>query len=178
MKKAIILFVTLACVGTLQAQMLQFGLKGGANFSKLEGDGSIGSTYTSFHFGAVVELKLLENLSLQPEVLYSSQGTQVNEAGFKDINYNYITAPVLAKIYLTSRKLSLEAGPQFAFLVNENVADQFEAETFDFAAAIGLGYTFNNHFFLQGRYVLGLTEANKDAEVTNRVIQLSLGYKF
>jgi len=63
-------------------------------------------------------------------------------------------------------------------LINENVEDQFEGETFDFAAVAGLGYNITDHFFIQGRYVLGLTEVSNDADVTNRVIQLSVGYKF
>lgn len=178
MKK--VLFVMLLCFGmsTVNAQMLKFGLKAGANFSNLEGDGVDGSTYTSYHFGAVAEISLLENLSLQPELLYSSQGTKVDVAGVKDINYNYVTVPVLAKFYLTSKKLSLEAGPQFSFLINEDVEEEFEGEKFDFAAAVGLGYNITDNFFAQARYVMGLTEANKDAEVTNRVIQLSVGYRF
>lgn len=178
MKKTIGLLILVLGVSSVNAQMLKFGLKAGANFSNLEGSNVSGSTYTSFHFGAVVELKLLENLSLQPELVYSSQGTKVNSAAFDDINYNYITVPVLAKFYLTSKKLSLDVGPQFSFLVNESVADQFEGETFDFGLAGGLGYNITDHIFVQGRYVLGLTEASKDAEVTNRVIQLSLGYRF
>ena len=98
MKK--VLFVMLLCFGmsTVNAQMLKFGLKAGANFSNLEGDGVDGSTYTSYHFGAVAEISLLENLSLQPELLYSSQGTKVDEAGIKEINYNYVTVPVLAML--------------------------------------------------------------------------------
>ena len=178
MKK--VLIVLLLCFGmnALNAQMLKFGLKAGANFSNLEGDNVDGSTYTSFHFGAVAEISLLENLSLQPELLYSSQGTKVDVAGVKDINYNYVTVPVLAKFYLTSKKLSLEAGPQFSFLINEDVEEQYEAESFDFAAAGGLGYNITDNIFAQARYVMGLTEANKDAEVTNRVIQFSLGYRF
>ena len=178
MKKVIVLFVLLLSVNSLNAQMLKFGVKAGANFSNLEGDTVEGSTYTSFHFGGVVEISLLENLSLQPELLYSSQGTKVDEAGIKDINYNYITVPVLAKFYLTSKKLSLEAGPQFSFLVDQNLEDQYEAESFDFGVAAGLGYNITENFFVQARYVAGLTEANKDAEVTNRVIQFSVGYTF
>jgi hypothetical protein len=87
MKK--ILFVMLLCFGmnTVNAQMLKFGLKAGANFSTLEGDGVDGSTYTSFHFGAVAEISLLENLSLQPELLYSSQGTKVDVAGGKPTSH-------------------------------------------------------------------------------------------
>lgn len=178
MKK--VLIVLLLCFGmsTVNAQMFKFGLKAGANFSNLEGDNVDGSTYTSYHFGAVLEFKLLENLSLQPELLYSSQGTKVNEESLDKINYNYVTVPVLAKFYLISNKLSLEAGPQFSFLVDQNVKDQFEGETFDFGLAGGLGLNITDNFFAQARYVMGLTEANKDAEVTNRVIQLSVGYRF
>lgn len=178
MRKAIVLLAILASIAGLNAQTLKFGLKAGANFANLEGNTIEGSTYTSFHFGALMEVKVFENLSLQPELVYSSQGTKINEAAFTDINYNYINVPVLAKFYLTKNKLSLEAGPQFSFLINENVPDQFEGETFDFGLAGGLGYNITNHFLLQARYVAGLTEANKNAEVKNRTIQLSLGYRF
>lgn len=178
MKKAIVILIVVLGFNSLTAQTLKFGLKAGANFANLEGNNVEGSTYTSFHFGALMEVKLLENLSLQPELVYSSQGTKIDEAAFDDINYNYITVPVLAKFYLTKNKLSFEAGPQFSFLVNENVQDQFEGETFDFALAGGLGYNITEHFLIQARYIAGLTEANKNAEVKNRTIQLSLGYRF
>jgi hypothetical protein len=178
MKKVLVFL--LLCIGTstMNAQMVQFGLKGGANFSNLEGDGIKGSNYTSFHFGAIVEAKLFENFAIQPELLYSSQGTKVDAEGLKDINYSYVTVPVLAKFYLTENGLSLEAGPQFSFLVDQNVKDQFEAETFDFGVVGGLGYNITKNFFASARYVVGLTDASKDAEVTNKVIQLSVGYKF
>ena len=178
MKKAIVILIVLFGINTVTAQTFKFGLKAGANFANLEGNNVAGSTYTSFHFGALIEVKLLENLSLQPELVYSSQGTKIDETAFDDINYNYITVPVLAKFYLTKNKLSFEAGPQFSFLVNENVEAQFEGETFDFAVAGGLGYNITEHFLIQARYVAGLTEASKNAEVKNRTIQLSLGYRF
>ena len=178
MKKIVCVLLLIFGLSTSTAQMFKFGLKAGANFSTLEGSDIESSTYTNIHFGGVVEVKLFENLSIQPELLYSSQGAKIDQAGFEDINFNYVTVPVLAKFYLTSKKLSLEAGPQFSFLVDQNLEDQFEAETFDFGAAVGLGYNVTEHFFVQARYVMGLTEANKDAEVTNRVIQLSVGYMF
>jgi opacity protein-like surface antigen len=164
---------------TSNAQFLKFGVKAGANFASLDGDDVSGlDTYTSFHFGAIVEFKILENFSVQPEVLYSSQGAKVNEDAFDDINYNYITVPTLAKFYLISEKLSLEAGPQFSFLVNDNLPDQFESKSFDFAAVGGLGFQFTENFFAQARYVAGLTDTTSDAEIKNRVIQVSLGYRF
>ena len=188
MKKTIGLLFLVMSITSANAQMLNFGLKGGANFSNLKGDNIEGSTYSSFHFGAVVELKLFENLAIQPELVYSSQGSRklknnlADNKGvqddFNEINYNYITVPVMAKFYLTKDKLSLEAGPQFSFLINEDVEDQFKGETFDFGIAGGLGYNLTKHVFAQARYVTGLAAADKNAAVTNRVIQLSLGYKF
>ncbi|RAR51033.1 porin family protein [Flavobacterium lacus] len=180
MKKLMIVLAFLI-LGVTQsnAQMLKFGVKAGANFASLEGDGVEGlDTYTSFHFGALLEVKVFENFSIQPELLYSSQGAKVNEENVKDINFNYITVPVLAKFYLISEKLSVEAGPQFSFLIDDNVGDQFESESFDFAAVGGLGFQFTENFFAQARYVAGLTDTTKDAEVKNRVIQVSLGYRF
>lgn len=174
----IILTLLILVVGQSNAQLLKFGLKAGANFSNLEGENIEGSNYTSFHFGALLEVKLFENFSIQPELLYSSQGAKVSEENVKDINFSYVTVPVLAKFYLITDKLSLEAGPQFSFLVNESVPDQFESKSFDFAAVGGLGFNFTENIFAQARYVAGLTDTTKDAEIKNRVIQVSVGYRF
>lgn len=176
MKKIIVLAVLL--LGTLTASaQLKFGIKGGANFSDLDGISIDTKMRTGFHFGVLAELKLPANFALQPELLYSSQGADVNEEAFDDIKYDYITVPVLLKYYLISDLLSIEAGPQFSFLVNDNV-DFEDSSTFDFAALGGVGVDVGQHFFLQGRYVIGLTDATADADVTNKVIQLSVGYKF
>ncbi|MDY0090169.1 MAG: porin family protein [Flavobacteriaceae bacterium] len=178
-KSLIIILLTITGFSSSNAQMLQFGVKAGVNFSTLEGDNTYDlSHYTNFHFGAVLELGIFQNFSIQPELLYSSQGAKVDSDAVKDIKYDYITVPVLAKFYLITDKLSLEAGPQFSFMINENVPDQFESKTFDFALAGGLAYNITNNFFVQARYVAGLSEAAKDAEITNKVIQLSAGIKF
>jgi opacity protein-like surface antigen len=180
MKKLIVIFaLILISVTDANAQMLKFGVKAGANFASLEGDGLEGlETYTSFHFGALLEVKVFENFSIQPELLYSSQGSKVNEENVKDINFNYITVPVLAKFYLISEKLSLEAGPQFSFLIDDNLEETFESKSFDFAAVGGLSFQFTENVFAQARYVAGLTDTTKDAEIKNRVIQISIGYRF
>lgn len=176
MKKLFVLAILLiAGSTTMNAQGIDFGVKAGANFSKLDGDGIDGDNLTSFHVGAVLELNLFENFSVQPEVMYSSQGTKLED---EDIKLDYISVPVLAKFYLISDKLSLEAGPQFSFLVNDNLEETFETKSFDFAAIGGLGFNVTNNLFVQARYVVGLTDTTKEAEVTNKVIQLSVGLKF
>lgn len=174
MKSVFLVFATLV-LHLSQAQEIKFGFKGGANFSTLQGDDFKADNLLSYHAGVLVEFNLLENFSIQPELLYSSQGTKINS---DDLELNYVSMPVLAKFYLTSKKLSLEVGPQFSFLLSESVPEQFRTESFDLAAAGGLGYNISQTFFMQLRYLAGLTEASKDTTITNRTIQLSVGLRF
>lgn len=176
--KKLIVFASLLFLGLLgsSAQIVKFGIKAGANFSDL--DGAINTkTKTSYHFGAVVEIKAFPNLSIQPEFLYSTQGAKSDIAAVGNIDFNYVTVPVLAKFYVITNVLCLEVGPQFAFLVNDNVSSN-DPSSFDFGAVGGLGVHLSKHVFIQGRYVVGLSDTSKDSEITNRVIQLSLGYTF
>lgn len=177
MKKLILLSAFLVLGVTSQAQ-IKFGVKAGANFANLEADVNT-DNITSFHAGVLLEAKLFPNFAVQPEVLYSSQGADLNNEEFK---LDYISVPVLAKFYLISDKLALEAGPQFSFLINEDtpntIDNTFETKSFDFAALGGLSYNITDNIFAQARYVVGLTDTTKDADVTNRVIQLSVGLRF
>ena len=178
MKKSLILAIALVFISiNSHAQKVKFGLKAGANFANLTGNDADGfDGLTSYHIGAVLELNILENFSVQPELLYSSQGAK--QDGFDDVKLDYVTVPVLAKFYLISDRLSLEAGPQFSFLVNDNLDNTFEKKDYDFAAVGGLGFNFTKNIFAQARYVVGLTDTTKDAEIKNSIIQVSLGYTF
>ena len=96
--------------------------------------------------------------------MYSSQGAKVD--GVDDFNLDYISLPVMAKFYLMTDKLSLEAGPQFSFLVNDP-QKAYDNQDFDFAVAGGLGLNLTKNIFVQARYVVGLSEVSKYAEVKN-----------
>ncbi|OYQ46342.1 porin family protein [Flavobacterium aurantiibacter] len=174
--KKLYLIILLAFIPLMQAQTLGIGIKAGANYSDIKSDNFKSSPIASYYFGGFVEVSLFENLSIQPEVLYSSQGASID--GGDDINLDYINVPVLAKFYLTSKTFSIEAGPQFGFLVNDNIGNAFETESFDFAAVGGLGYNITDNISVHARYILGLTEASKDAEVTNTSVQVGIGFKF
>ncbi len=183
--KKLIISAILIIAGTLDvnAQVLRFGLKAGPNFANVSG-GPSGIDYnsrTSFHAGVAVEFHPVGNFAIQPELLYSSQGAEVD--GFGDFNLDYVSLPVMAKYYILSDVLSIEAGPQFSFLVDDAESfDEFgntiDNEKFDFAVAGGLGLNITKSFFAQARYTIGLTEVSKDAEITNSVFQLSVGYMF
>lgn len=178
MKKLIL--AVIAIVGfsaTSQAQTLKLGVKAGPNFSNFSG-GISDINYkarTSFHAGIIAELSIFENFSIQPELLYSSQGAKVD--GLGDFNLDYVALPVMAKFYLMTDKLSLEAGPQFSFLVNDP-QKAYDNQDFDFAVAGGLGLKLTKNIFVQARYVVGLSEVSKYAEVKNSTFQLSAGLMF
>ena len=75
--------------------------------------------------------------------------------------------------------MSLELGPQASVLVSErNKIDTNDTKTFDIGLAGGLSFKITDGIFISGRYVAGLTEAKKEADVKNSVIQFSLGYMF
>jgi opacity protein-like surface antigen len=182
MKKLMLLALMFtATVTSAQDKLLSFGLKGGVNFANLRGDVETidFNTRSSYHFGATLEISLLENLSIQPEVLYSVQGSNVDSAlgNVDDVEFKYITVPIMAKFYVTEN-LSLDVGPQFAFMTDNNLEDTLETESFDFSVGAGITYNIGSHLFLQGRYMAGLTDASKEAEIKNSVFQISAGFKF
>ena len=169
-----------------------FGVKGGVNFATITGD-DIDSpdSRTSFHVGALVEFPMSEMFSIQAEALYSGKGFDFDFAGGDgdkaELQLDYIDVPVLAKIYVT-RGLSIEVGPQFSFLVNEEFdfnpnsddgdIDMDEAESFDIGLAAGLTFQTDMGLFATGRYTYGLSEVYKDADIHHSVFQIGIGYKF
>jgi hypothetical protein len=169
-----------------------FGVKGGVNFATITGD-DIDSpdSRTSFHVGALVEFPMSEMFSIQAEALYSGKGFDFDFAGGDgdkaELQLDYIDVPVLAKIYVT-RGLSIEVGPQFSFLVNEEFdfnpnsddgdIDMDEAESFDIGLAAGLTFQTDMGLFATGRYTYGLSEVYKDLDIHHSVFQIGIGYKF
>ena len=172
-----------------------FGVKGGVNFATVTGDDfDSPDSRTSFHVGALVELPLNEMISLQGEALYSGQGFKTNIpggifGGDEKVEYqlDYINVPVLIKAYVFEG-LSLEAGPQFSFKVNEEFdadadadsgdLDVNEAKDFEFGLAAGLTFQTQMGLFASGRYNLGLTDIFENSDAKNSVFQIGVGYKF
>lgn len=187
MKKTILITVLLLAASfNMQAQLFKLGIKAGLNYANQNGSqitinnsNYTTSAITSYHAGLIAEINLIDSFSVQPELLYSTQGANYKNAVEEFNNeLGYITMPVIAKINL-NKVVSIELGPQVSFLLSEkNNFNVKDANTFDFAVVGGLGLNITNHLFIQGRYGLGLTNASKDAEVKNSVVQISAGIKF
>ncbi|SFU34219.1 Outer membrane protein beta-barrel domain-containing protein [Pustulibacterium marinum] len=207
MKKIVFtVFFTVAGLLVTHAQadqsLPQIGVKGGFNFSTITGDDFDDGQdpRTSFNVGLLAELPLSDRFSIQPEVLYSAQGFDIKQYdNSDDLEYqlDYIQVPILAKFYLV-KGLSIEAGPQFGFKVNEEIdsnpdsdggdfdisEDSSSVKDFDTSIAGGVSYKFDNGFFLSGRYAYGLSSIFDDdsifqnIDVKNAVWQVGVGFMF
>jgi hypothetical protein len=193
MKKVVLLCIICLTAGVVQAQGIDLGLKAGANFSNIS-DATGLSNKTGFVFGAFAGLKLNDKIAVQADLLYSQQGAEFDGGA---IDLNYVNVPIVLKYYVTEN-LNIHGGPQFGFIVDDNVKKVFsnlaEAESFDLTGVVGLGYDLPFGLRLAGRYNFGLSDvfkesssnnsgsetraASSDTGGKNAVFTLSVGYSF
>jgi len=177
------------------AQSTRFGVKGGLNISNFTGYDEDVKSLAGFHVGGFAEIKVSKKFAIQPEFLFSTQGTTIE--GYdgnsnNNVKLNYLNIPVLAKYYITDA-FSVEAGPQIGFLLSaksrgEDIKDLFK--TSDFGLNLGLGYDFMEDFSIGLRYTIGLSDIADvsdeyqdypdfyNTSFKNSNFALSLGYKF
>lgn len=192
MKNLILIFSLIIFTGTIvkAQESVLFGAKAGVNFTNMNSEGfSDNNTMTGLHLGLLAEIPITNRFSIQPEVLYSTMGTSAEEIMLggsprtTEYKLDYIQVPVLAKVYLTE-SLSVEAGPSFNFLVNEEIggAETDFGSSFEFGGAIGASYKFIGGFFGDVRYFNGFTDAVDSENYTNSIknngIQVGLGFMF
>ena len=190
----------------VNAQEVKYGAKAGVNFASIGGDDTGNSDgLTSFHFGGVAEIVISEKFSVQPELIYSAQGSKstIEDEFDKDeitLKLDYLNIPIMAKYYVTEG-LSIEAGPQIGILMsakadfdytdkqdsqfNESGSTDVKDRTngIDFGFGIGAGYKMDSGLNFALRYNLGLSnindfEGSDNFKNQNNVFQLSVGYFF
>lgn len=192
MKKIILAAAAVMVFGFANAQKTRFGVKGGLNISTVVG-GDVDDTkaLVGFHVGGFAEIHVVQRFFIQPELLYSAQGTKVDGIGSDaDIKLNYLNIPVLAKYYIVDNKFSVEAGPQLGILLSAK-ADGHDIKDFtrstDIGFNLGAGYNFTDNLSVGLRYTIGLSPlSDKDIDNTddyydsakNSNLALSLAYKF
>ncbi|MGV8945820.1 MAG: porin family protein [Lutibacter sp.] len=179
---------------TVNAQNgVDFGVKGGINFSNMISDYfAENDSKTGIHFGLIAEIPFGDKFSIQPEILYSSQGTKakifMNGGSPRPSEYNldYIQIPILAKFYLV-QNLSLEVGPSFNFLLKDeeiynSVTITDVGNNIEFGGVLGVSYKVKGGLFASFRYVNGFSVAldrkYTDEDAKNRVVQLGIGFMF
>jgi opacity protein-like surface antigen len=192
MKKISLLTLVVMAGFTLHAQNTTFGLKGGLNLATWS-NSNPDITYKNrvgFHAGLFSNINVSQNLAVQPEVVYSSQGTKYNDVSNREHNLslNYINIPVMLQAKVGGGWYA-QAGPQVGFLLStadkvNNVETEFftkeDFKTTDVAFGIGLGYSSPSALGIDARYNLGLTDINDaggNNKLKNNVLQVGLTYK-
>lgn len=176
-----------------QAMMAQFhiGIKGGANITKVEGKSFKDEFRYGYSLGGFAEIKLSNKLVFQPEVLYNQYSTRLDSNykniyedvfdGNTNIKLNYISIPVLLNYKLIGSFLSLQAGPQFGILIDQNKTGlQNGANAFkdgDLSMLAGVQVKLGP-MRINGRYAIGLNNISDlpdDDKWKNQGFQVSVG---
>lgn len=167
---------------------MEFGIKGGANYSDFTNANFSTDPLVGFHGGFTVAYKFTDHFMIQEEFLFSTQGTKVLDGplGTQDLKLSYFNVPILLK-YRTSFGVYIEGGSQVGIKVKEDVAN-FNGTDFakkiDFAAVGGIGYQTKIGLGIGARYVYGLGKlsdlniSNINNDIKNNSIQGSLFFVF
>jgi hypothetical protein len=192
MKKIIsILIISMICSTIGLAQGVSFGVKGGVNFASINFSGDFSPDVKSkvgFHTGVFVSLMLSDKIGIQPEALYSIQGTKIDISTY-DQQYNlaYINVPILLR-YNLNDMISLHAGPQIGLLLSAE--EEFDGSTTDIKDSLkgtDMGIAVGGEVDLPAklgfgvRYVIGLSnledDSSGDVTVKNGVFQVYVKFR-
>lgn len=182
-----LLIVTNAIVA--QQKTVQFGVKGGVNFSTLKDEfGKDNDHRTGYHAGLLAHIPIGNNFAFQPEVVYSTQGAEL--ANGRKHYLDYISLPLMAQ-YTIKDRFRIQTGPQVSYLTKSEVKyptsqdghNQQELEFFDevtnmdAAWSIGAGYVTPSGIGIDARYNLSFGDISKLRYLQNRVWQVGVFYQ-
>lgn len=188
MKKIIIFTASLFLFATAKTQDPHFGIKGGLNASSLNMDGATQQTRIGFNAGAFAHIHTSLNWSIQPEIMYSSEGARISLAGGNltaKYRLNYLNFPVLLQ-YMFNNGLRVEGGAQFGVLLSakdkvgneiRDIKDHFQ--TTSVSIPLGVSYLTRKGYGIDVRYVFGLSNISADENRTmqSNVFQFDIFYQ-
>jgi len=184
------------------------GIKGGVNLSQLyvdQADVNYENNKIGLHAGLFAKIPFSDFVALQPELLYSNQGSKISyngssllgiQSGEVRFNLHYVSLPILGVI--TAGPLNFQAGPYVSYLVAADVKDlksdgtvgsqqdldKNDFNSVDYGVAAGVALDVKG-FQIGARYNYGFREVGKSdfaGRLTdnskNSVIQLYVGFGF
>jgi hypothetical protein len=186
---------------TAESQEISSGIKGGLTMSNLYIDGNDiddENARFGFHAGLFSQIMYLESFGIQPELLYTSKGTDATYEGLidksVDFDLNYLEIPVLL-VLRPLEILEIHAGPYIGLLLQSNVEysgiiegqDEIDRDNFNsLDYGIGAGAALNLGNVQAGvRYNFGLQKL-ADSEIAELLLgdsknsygQLYIAFRF
>lgn len=185
---AIIAAALLTSSHAAEKDKFQFGIRMGAQFSKLKGESEIANfesknakNLVGPAFGFIFEIPVHANFEIRPELNFGSQGQRFDLPADHVFSLwmGYVQVPVLFRGQFGSDKVRgfLQAGPQFGYgafalsrlrkgsekIEKESLTfDELKLKPFDAGISLGLGVEFPSvkGMELEVRYYGGLTDIN------------------
>jgi hypothetical protein len=191
---------------TPMTKAVRFGIKAGVNLATMRADNISPepdfNTKTSFNAGFLVNVPFgTSNFALQPELLYSGQGTKIKETtgvispttNSYEQDLSYLTLPIMVQ-WKSTGGFFVETGPQPGLLIRaksdatgSNVDNKDQFDKFDLEWGLGLGYLSRIGLGIGARYNYGLTNTLKESssnssdngpDLKHNVIQIGLSWQF
>ncbi len=159
----------------LKAQSVHYGITADVNVNMMNGNGLSSKSLVGYNGGAFATVDISKKWSLQPEVLYTLKNLKKgddfmtyyvnagNSFANSDISLHYISLPVLLNYHL-SKLLTVNAGPEYSFLVYHNddllYSGKSAFKNNEVGVDAGLQLAFSPDFNLFGSYYYGLSNIN------------------
>jgi hypothetical protein len=161
-----IFLIAFLLITSVASAQFDLGIKGGINVNKIDGVSFKDEFKYGYHLGGFAAIGLGKKFGLQPEVLYNqntlrvdSSYTNVFQNGLTNVKLNYISIPILLNYKLVGKFITLQAGPQFGILIDQNRSllqnggDAFKKGDFSMLGGVQIKL---GPLRVNGRYVIGL----------------------
>jgi hypothetical protein len=169
-----------------QQEQSRWGIKGGLNLASQvifnEGQTQL---RLGAHLGVMFpEIEISAKVGFQPEAVYSMQGG-VDREGTDKIDY--VNLPLIFKIYVVQRRLSIDIGPQLGWMISAKRSSEwtttdlyshYSLNKLDVSIAVGLSYKANENIDLIWRNNIGVNYITTQTDHRNAVVQFGLGIWF
>ena len=176
----------------VRAQGFHLGIKAGANLFKIDGESFSQEFKFGYSVGAFSEINFTSSWGIQPELLFSQTNYRTGDSfsaiypnGVSDVEgkLRYLSIPVLLS-FRPIPFLSLQAGPQFGILLNQDehlVANAQDAFKKGDVSLVGGAQLNLSALKIGARYVVGLNNINNvqssDINWKNQGWQVYAGFR-
>lgn len=172
MKKAILLVLSVFTIHLVSAQKVNFGVKGGFNRTSINDEERVADSKVTprpgFNIGGLAHIHLHHNWALQPELLYSKEGSKYDDPRYSGkTDLNSINLPVLIQ-YMRGPGFRVQTGPQVGYIISAKHEDVNNVETDkpDIQKVVaswgfGFGYLTKSRIGFDARYYAGISNIYK-----------------